>query len=296
MAFVPEGVEEFSPPLLIPSLAPSTEHLPDLLALSVIEPVLASNKRSRLSNFVVPAVRVRAGERIVAVYPLDRESIGDVWDARRADSEWELRDLPRGWAEAVSTFRGYIDYPIEFLSNILSTLRAGNFLDNSPITPSSWREACRSPVDVMSVQSVCARCAVLRSFATRTLLTAPALFPRWNCAHFGLECSIEERHPIYVIAPDQWLVGAREQTPSQSHTPPLDAQTSFPLDALALNSPSQQVVRGSPPSQVPRYDIATPPSPSIPVINDARASPSLSLHATTVTVFLTWTQVPRVTS
>ena len=89
----------------------------------------------------------------------------------------------------------------------LTTLREGHFLDNSPITSMTWRDACRSPSDLLVVQSVCYQCSSLRSFAARTLLTAPSVFPRWNCTHFGLDCFSAEELPIFSVAPDQWLMG-----------------------------------------------------------------------------------------
>ena len=223
--------EEASPPLLIPSLAPSTEQLPDIMSLSVAEPVLATNKRLRLSNFIVPAVRIRLGLRVTAVYPLDRESIGDSWVSEQQIAEWEYRELPKGWAEAVATFRLHVDYPIEFLTLFLTTLRVGNFLNNQPITPALWRDACRAPVDTLVIQSICSKCATLRSFAARTLLTAPSTFPRWHCAHFGMDCQHEEVHPIFVVAPDQWLLGLKE-SPAPTHSVTADAAPSFPVECV----------------------------------------------------------------
>ena len=73
------GLEESVPPL-IASLVGSAERLPDLVELSSPEPVLATNRRPALSNYVVPAVRFNAGTRNVAVFPLHREAIGNVWE------------------------------------------------------------------------------------------------------------------------------------------------------------------------------------------------------------------------
>ena len=78
MASVNRSVEDITPPLLIPSLAPSAERLPELPAyMGVPEPVLATNRRPHLANFTVPAVRVVVGSSTVAVYPLHREALGD---------------------------------------------------------------------------------------------------------------------------------------------------------------------------------------------------------------------------
>ena len=91
------SIEEASPPL-IHSLVVSTERLPDLADLGTPEPVLAKNRRPGLVNFVVPAVRFQVGTRTAAVYPLHRESIGDVWDSERQLTEWDFELLPKLWA------------------------------------------------------------------------------------------------------------------------------------------------------------------------------------------------------
>ena len=132
---------------------------------------------------------------------MHREAIGDTWDSPQQIAEWSFRSLARGWAEAIATFRALVDYPIEFLTLYLSTLRVGTFLDNTPLNPSNWKEACRSPSELLVVQSVCDRCSTLRSFASRTMLTAPTNFPRWVCAHFGLECTKRETPPDICNSP-----------------------------------------------------------------------------------------------
>ena len=93
MATQPHSVEDFVPPL-ISSLVASAERLPELLELGTPEPVLAKNRRPILSNFVVLAVRFRVGIRTVAVFPLHREAIGDVWELERQINEWDYESLP----------------------------------------------------------------------------------------------------------------------------------------------------------------------------------------------------------
>ena len=72
---------------LISSLVALVERLPDLMDLGTPDLVLAKNKRSILTNFVVPAVCFRVGTRTVAVFPLHREAIGDLWDTEALLSE-----------------------------------------------------------------------------------------------------------------------------------------------------------------------------------------------------------------
>ena len=194
------------------------------------------------------------------------------------------------------TFRGHIDYPIEFLQLFISTLRSGHFMDNSAITSLTWGDACYLPTDQMVVQSVCSRCPVMRSFAARTLLTASAVFPKWNCSHFGLECNIDEEHPIFSIAPDQWLMGIRES--SESSTPKLtDAPPSFPIDVLAIPnanrvSDSLQATKNSVSPQ--HFAISTPPAKDITSPQGQGFASSSSMLPTSIsgTSLLTWNQVP----
>ena len=286
-------LEESVPPL-ISSLVTSVERLPDLTELGTPEPVLAKNRKPLLANFIVPAVCFRVGTRTIAVFPLHREAIGDMWDTDSLIAEWDFEVLPRVWSQALATFRTHIDYPIEFLQLFLTTLREGHFLDNTVITASTWRDACRSPSDLLVVQSLCFQCSSLRSFASRTLLTAPAVFPRWICSHFGLECYSSDDHPIFSIAPDQWLAGVKPI--STSSTPkPADEPQLFPLDALAI--PSSTVV--SNPQQRPAVSSANPQQFAIatPLAEpDALPVDTLTPTAFADSVssmgFLTWTQVP----
>ena len=122
---------------------------------------------------------------------------------------------------------------MEFLQLFLTMLRARHFLDNTPITSMTWRDACRSPSNLLIVQSICYQCSSLRSFAARMLLTAPSVFPRQNCSYFRLDCYSAEELPIFSVAPNQWLMGV--SAISSSSTPKLtDASPSFPVDALAI--------------------------------------------------------------
>ena len=205
--------------------------------------------------------------------------------------------LPKVWAQAIPTFRGHIDYPIEFLQLFISTLRSGHFMDNSTITSLTWGDACRLPTDQMVVQSVCSRCSVMRLFAARTLLTSSAVFPKWNCSHFRLECNIDEEHPIFSIAPDQWLMGIRE--PSEPSTPkPTDAPPSFPIDVLAIPNASRvsDSVQATKNSVSPQhFAISTPPAEDItlPHGQGFASSPSMLPTSTSGTSLLTWNQVPH---
>ena len=190
-------------------------------------PVLATSKQPLLAQFCVPAVRSTFADGRVLVYPLDREMVGEVWDDNE-QRDWSFQELSRAWLEANTTFQSCVDYPLEYMQVLLSTLRSGVFLDNSLITPARWKEACRRPSELMIVQNVCSKCSIVRAFAMRTLLTAPSTFPKWKCSQFGLQCSEPISTPIYAVAPDQWLSDVREEsnssiTPDEQQTTTNDA-------------------------------------------------------------------------
>ena len=72
----------------------------------MVIPVFAKSKQPSATSYDVPAVRIfRArGDVTVAVYPLDRELLGEVWMTHDALDEWHLERLPRAWADAEKSF------------------------------------------------------------------------------------------------------------------------------------------------------------------------------------------------
>ena len=97
-------------------------------------PILATRKQLLLAQFCVPAVKSTFADGRVLVYPLDREMVREVWDDSK-QKDWSFQELFRAWLEANTTFQSCIDYPLEYMQVLLSTLRTGVFLDNTVITP-----------------------------------------------------------------------------------------------------------------------------------------------------------------
>ena len=93
----PQRRQEESVPL-ISSLVASVERLPEFPELGTPEPVLARSRKPVLANFMIPAVRFRVGTRTIAVFPLHREAIGELWDTDALIAEWTYEELPRAWA------------------------------------------------------------------------------------------------------------------------------------------------------------------------------------------------------
>ena len=111
------------------------------------------------------------------MYPLDREIVREVWDDSE-QKDWSFQELSCAWLEANTTFQSCVDYLLEYMQVLLSTLRTGVFLDNTVITPARWKEACRRPSDLLIVQNICCKYSIVRVFAVRTLLTASSTFPK----------------------------------------------------------------------------------------------------------------------
>ena len=103
---------------------------------SSYEPVIATHKQR--AGYICPAVRVRPldSRELTAVFPLSREEIGEIWTTLEELRQWEFRPLKKGWADAWWEFRQAIDYPPEYLTVLLNTLRSQQFLDGSAL---SWR-------------------------------------------------------------------------------------------------------------------------------------------------------------
>ena len=262
---------------------------PVVMPVSTV-PVFATSKQPRLAAFSVPAVKTLFSDGRVSVYPLDREMVGEVWD-EQDQNEWSLRELPNAWMEANVIFKRHVDYPLEYVQTLLNTLRTGFFLDNSIITASRWREACRRPSDLLAVQGRCAKCSTVRSFAMRTLLTAPANFPKWKCSQFGLECNIFSDIPIYAVAPDQWVKEFKEEsTPSlpseeQFPSPPIAGENSHTLPVPASTTKFREIPLRRAPHQA--FDLSTPPQERVSSLENSLQSNSITSRS-----FITWTQVP----
>ena len=113
-------------------------------------PVLATSKQPLLAQFCVPAVRSTFADGRVLVYPLDREIVREVWDDSE-QKDWSFQELSCAWLKANTTFQSCVDYPLEYIQVLLSTLQTGVFLDNTVIMPARWKEACRRPSDLLVV-------------------------------------------------------------------------------------------------------------------------------------------------
>ena len=85
----------------------------------------------------VPAVRMflHPSGTTVAVYPLSREELGEVWIRPEQLAEWNLLALPNLWVGAERIFQQLIDYPFEYLQVLVTVLRTQQFINGTPLTP-----------------------------------------------------------------------------------------------------------------------------------------------------------------
>ena len=231
-------------------------------------PVFARSKENTHDlgsvSYDVPAIRIyRIRDQVtLAVYPLDRELLGEVWNTVEQLEEWKLESLPRGWLDAERKFLPLVEYPLEFLQALLTVLRTQQFTDGAAFSNSVWKKACRRHIPAITVAKTCSSCGVLRKFAARTLLTAPRQFPTWKCYHLGLECNDDVEVTLYTVSPEQWQAAAK---PSSA---PSCAQSVLPSFSFEQHSqkPSALSSRVSPdvvPADVPRkrteyFHVATP--------------------------------------
>ena len=215
-------------------------------------------------SYDVPAVRIyRIRDQVtLAVYPLDRELLGEVWNTVEQLEEWKLETLPRGWLDAERKFLPLVEYPLEFLQALLTVLRTQQFTDGAAFSNSVWKKACRRPIPAITVAKTCSSCGVLRKFAARTLLTAPRQFPTWKCSHLGLECNDDVEVTIYTVSPEQWQAAAK---PSSAPSRAQSVLPSFSFEQHSQKPPalSSRVSPDVVPADVPRkrteyFHVATP--------------------------------------
>ena len=171
----------------------------------LVVPVFAKTIDSSVVSYDVPAVRIyRASDgATLAVYPLDREQLGEVWNTDKLLRDWVFDTLPTMWNDAQRKFLPLVEYPFEYLQALLTVLRTQQFTDRTLFSNDQWKRACRRPLTLITITKPCSSCGILRQFAARTLLTAPSSFPVWKCSHLGITCGADENVTIFTVPPEQ---------------------------------------------------------------------------------------------
>ena len=170
---------------------------------AIYDPVLLTHVR--LPSHTCPAVRVRPlsdafSSTSIALFPLSREELGEVWVTEKDRSLWTVTTLPGSWRDAARVFRAHLDYPQEYLQALLVALRTHKFMDDSPLLADRWREACRQPIDLLYITVWLVHLAAQpRDFALRTVFSAPHVLPSWSCVALGFTCNNPEPEMIYTI-------------------------------------------------------------------------------------------------
>ena len=231
---------------------------------AIYDPVLLTHVR--LPSHTCPAVRVRPlsdafSSTSIALFPLSREELGEVWVSEKDRSLWSVTTLPGSWRDAARVFRAHLDYPQEYLQALLVALRTHKFMDDSPLLADRWREACRQPIDLLYITVACSSCSQPRDFALRTVFSAPHVLPSWTCVALGFTCNNPEPEMIYTIPASQWTLAAAAVPSSSSALVPPDS----PLSSPSHNLPQHSLVDASPearhkPAPMELLDLP-PPSP-----------------------------------
>ena len=281
-------------------------------AVVLVTPVRATPTASQAVAvpYDVPAVRMflHPSGTTVAVYPLSREELGEVWVRPEQLAEWNLVTLPNLFVGAERIFQQLVDYPFEYLQVLVTVLRTQQFINGTPLTPALWSQACKRQSTMMSVDKTCAACDMVRTFAMRTLFTAPSRLPEWKCLQFGFECNVESDEPVVTVAPERWIpspatspaatltlpkrerMGLGTSVPAPVHmtvpganaAPSPNIPESFRIDTLpALPDPTS--LRG----QDGEF-----PSPNVAPSDRGRQSVLSGSPPTITTTYLTWSQIP----
>ena len=163
--------------------------------------------RRGVTSHRVPAVRLRRtlDDPPYALFPLSRREVGDVWMGATCTA-WDV-DSVRGWDTALVDFAPEVGYPFELLQLFLDVLRTQKFPDGVVVSFEAWTEACRQPVETLTVLYPCAECSVPRRFAARALLDGLLRAPVFTCSSVSHTCKRTTNELIWQL-PEEVSRGA----------------------------------------------------------------------------------------
>ena len=197
------------------------------------EPVIARHKSK--TKFVCPGVRVQSldGREPTALFPLSREELGEVWTTPEDLNQWDCEQIKGGWADAWWEFRKVTDYPAEYLTVLLTTLRTQQFLDGTPLSWRKWTAACRRQEDLMFVPITCTECDTPRALAMRTMLSSPQHLPAFTCRALGCQCTEPAPRILYQVPAAAWQHSRAESIRQLSRVVSVAPTYGLPEELLA---------------------------------------------------------------
>ena len=140
---------------------------------------------------MLPAVRANHPSMGIAIFPLNRIELGDIWYGKARLSTWEIKILPGGWASAFQKFSSLIHYPTEFLSPALEALHQQSFLDKTPLSWTQWSNLCKNTSTKLYAVADCRVCGTPRCLSMRLLNEVNRTLDTFQCRSVGARCGEE---------------------------------------------------------------------------------------------------------
>ena len=192
---------------------------------------------------MIPAVRANHPSMGIAIFPLNRIELGDIWYGRARLSTWEIKILPGGWASAFQRFSSLIHYPTEFLSPALEALHQQSFLDKTPLSWTQWSSLCKNTSPKLYAVADCRVCGTPRCLSMRLLNEVNQTLDTFQCRSVGARCGEESiGRRIFDTYQEIPLADA-----SHTSSPTLD-----PYATAVFHTAHENVERSRPRSTLPR--------------------------------------------
>ena len=155
----------------------------------VSEPVLVKSILTK-DEPPTPAVRITRFNSTFGIFPLPKIELGLVWTEPQELNALQIEVVDGGWDFAKPVFRKMVDYPSEFLNQILRVLRYSKFMNNSLLRWNHWWYACRTTNELLFVPIPCAQCKELRFLSMRSLYSLNNSSTKMvvNCTDLGFVC------------------------------------------------------------------------------------------------------------
>ena len=204
-------------------------------------PVFCHRKDSD-SKERVPAIQAKYPTLGIALFPLNRIELGEIWHGKARLGAWEIKLLSGGWEQAFKAFSKYIKYPPEFLRPTLEALRTQTYLDKSPLKWTQWSFDCKNTSPKLFAVAECRVCGTPRCLSMRLLNEVNRTLDDFQCQSVGTRCG-EEGRKNYLYDEYREIPRSKAESSSQREPPPSSKYQSArepPNDSSHFNSFTHQ--------------------------------------------------------
>ena len=125
----------------------------------MVEPVFVKSAAMGISP-PIPAVRVTKPDSTYGIFPLPRIELGLIWYRPEELSLLETEAIEGGWRTAKALFQRLVNYPDEYLTQVLQVLRNQLYLNNTILRWNIWWHACRTTNELLYAVVACSECNI----------------------------------------------------------------------------------------------------------------------------------------